>query len=58
MNDISNRLVDIMSDKKCSSAYALFLMDKEDSENVSTVPTAEIHTDEQRDNLGTGSRRS
>ena len=57
MHDISKMLSSIMQHKECSSMYALFLLDKEDA-NVPTVSTAEIHTDEQRDNLGSRSRGS
>ena len=51
MTDISNELVDIISQNNCSPVYALFLLsedNKDEQSNVSTISTAE-----KWDNLGT-----
>lgn len=38
MTDISNELVDIMSNNDCSSVYALFMLSqKEEEESVCTI---------------------
>lgn len=60
MKDISDMLANMMGEKDCSSVSALFLLNEEDKDDVSTKSiSTEIHTaDEQRNNLGTGSRRS
>jgi hypothetical protein len=54
MVDISNELVNIMSEQECSSVCALFMLkEKEDEQsNVSAISTTEVCTE--RNSVGAG----
>lgn len=63
MIDISNDLVNIMSETNCSSAYALFVLEKENDNEQSDLSSelckpTEIYATEQRYHMGTRHRRS